>query len=317
MKKESSSFLKKGTEKLLSLAHLTVEGSATISAGISCFFFSKKKALLACLFSPALAHAQLAPDLVSHTDLRVCADPSNLPFSNQKGEGYENKIAELVASELHLHVSYTWFPDSQGFVRGTLMKNRCDVIMGTVSGAEDVSTTDAYYHTGYVMLTRTADNITTNDVGDWHIAGRRFGLIAATPPTDLVVQHNLMDQTAIYQLVVDTRLDQPGRAMVQDLAAGRIDVALLWGPIAGYYTQHDHLPLRLTFLDAQGVHVRLDYHIAMGVRPGDVDFRRRLNQVIARDQPQITQILRDYGVPLLDEQNHPLPSPPGAPHPGQ
>ena len=316
MKKASSSFLKR-TKKLLSPAHPTVEDSATARPKVFYFFFSKKKALLAFLCVPTLAQAQLAPDLVSHTDLRVCADPSNLPFSNQKGEGYENKIAELVASDLHLHVSYTWFPDSQGFVRATLMKNRCDVIIGTVAGAEDVSTTDAYYHTGYVMLTRTADNITASNVGDWHIAGRRFGLIAATPPTDLVVQHNLMDQTAIYQLIVDTRLDQPGRAMVQDLAQRRIDVALLWGPIAGYYTQHDHLPLRLTFLDADGAQIRLDYHIAMGVRPADVDFRRRLNQVIARDQPQITQILRDYGVPLLDEQNHPLLSSAGAAHPGQ
>jgi quinoprotein dehydrogenase-associated probable ABC transporter substrate-binding protein len=208
---------------------------------------------------------------------------------------------------MNLKLSYTWYPDSQGFVRATLLKNRCDVIMGTVSGMEDISTTDAYYHTGYVMLTRTADNITTDKVGDWKIAGRRFGLIAATPPTDLVIQHNLMDQTAIYPLVVDTRVDQPGHKMVQDLAQQRIDIALLWGPIAGFYIKHDNLPLRLTFLDPGDSRVRLDYHIAMGVRSGDVGFRRRLNSVIAKDEKQITQILRDYNVPLLDEQNHPLP----------
>ena len=252
-------------------------------------------------------HAQNVPDLVSQTELRVCADPHNLPFSNQQGEGYENKIAELVARELKLTVSYTWFPDSQGFVRGTLMKNRCDVIIGTVAGVENMATTDSYLHTGYMMVTRTADNITTDRVSDWKIAGRRFGLIAATPPTNLVVQHNLMDQTSIYQLMVDTRIDQPAHAMLTDIANGRVDVGLLWGPIAGFYTKHDKLPFRLTFLNPEDIKVRLDYHIAMGVRPSDVAFRRRLNQVIAKDQPQITQILNDFGVPMLDEQNRPVP----------
>jgi quinoprotein dehydrogenase-associated probable ABC transporter substrate-binding protein len=266
-------------------------------------------ALLAWAAPLAGARAQTMPDMVSRTDLRVCADPNNLPFSNDRGEGYENKIAALVAAELKLRVSYTWFPDSQGFVRGTLLKERCDVVIGTVAGVEDMSTTDAYMHTGYMMVTRSADNITTDRVGDWHIAGRRFGLIAATPPTNLVVEHNLMDQTSIYQLMVDTRIDQPAHAMIADIAGGRVDVGLLWGPIAGFYAKRDHLPLRLTFLNPEDGKVRLDYHIAMGVRPADVAFRRRLNAVIAKDGPQITQILRDYGVPLLDEQNRPLPSP--------
>jgi ABC-type amino acid transport substrate-binding protein len=179
--------------------------------------------------------------------------------------------------------------------------------MGTVAGAEDMATTDAYYHTAYVMLTRAADNITTARVDDWKIAGRRFGLIAGTPPTNLVVDHNLMDQTAIYPLVVDTRVDQPGHRMVTDIAAGRVDVGLIWGPIAGYFVHADKLPLRLTLLDPENSKVRLDYHIAMGVRPGDVDFRRRLNGVISKDRAQITQILQEYNVPLLDEQGHLLP----------
>lgn len=269
-----------------------------------------RSAALVALLAGGAATAQTLPDVVSRTELRVCADPHNLPFSNQQGEGYENKIAELLAHELGEKLSYTWFPDSQGFVRGTLMKNRCDLVVGTVSGVEDMSTTDSYLHTGYMMVTRAADNITTAHVGDWHIAGRRFAIIAATPPTNLIVQHNLMDQTAIYQLVVDTRIDQPAHAMITDIAGGRVDVGLLWGPIAGYYTRHDKLPLRLTFLDPEDAKVRLDYHIAMGVRPADVAFRRRLNQVIAKDGEQITKILDEYGVPRLDEQNHPVPPPP-------
>ncbi len=248
--------------------------------------------------------------MVSHTDLRVCADPHNLPFSNDKGEGFENKIAELVAHDLGEKLDYTYFPDSQGFIRATLGRNRCDVIIGTVAGSGDVATTDAYYHTSYMMATRRSDNYATDKVSDWHIAGKRFGLIASTPPTDLIVQHNLMDQTAIYQLMVDTRVSQPSHDMINDLVSGKVDVALLWGPIIGYYTKHDSLPLKVVFLNPEDSKVRLDYHIAMGVRPSDVEFRRRLNQVIAKEQPQITKILQGYGVPLLDEQNKPIPPAP-------
>jgi quinoprotein dehydrogenase-associated probable ABC transporter substrate-binding protein len=260
-----------------------------------------------CWMGAPPAYAQQSPGLDSQTELRVCADPHNLPFSNQQGDGFENKIAALLAKDLNLQLTYTWFPDSQGFVRATLMKHRCDVIIGTVAGVEDMDTTDPYYHTAYVMLTRMADNITTDKVSDWKIAGRRFGIIAGTPPTNLVVDHNLMDQTAIYPLIVDTRIDAPGHRMVTDIAAGRVDVGLLWGPIAGYFTTHDKLPLRITLLDPEGAKVRLDYHIAMGVRPGDVDFRRRLNGVISKERPAILAILRSYNIPLLDEQNHLLP----------
>ena len=260
----------------------------------------------ACLFQASQAAAQQSPDLVSQTELRVCADPHDLPFSNQQEEGFENKIAALVAKDLKLKLSYTWFPDSQGFVRATLMQHRCDVIMGTVAGVEDMATTDAYYHTGYVMLTRLADNVTTDKVSDWHLGARRFGVVGATPPTNLVVQHNLMDQTSIYDLMVDTRVRQPAHTLVQDVAAGHVDVGLVWGPIAGYYAKADHDKLRITFLNPEDAKVRLDYHIAMGVRPGDVEFRRRLNKIIAQEQPQILAILRDYNIPLMDEQNRPL-----------
>jgi quinoprotein dehydrogenase-associated probable ABC transporter substrate-binding protein len=265
-------------------------------------------ALAVCGFA-ARGSAQTAPDLVSHTDLRVCADPSDLPYSNTKGEGFENKIAELLAKELNEKLEYYYFPDSQGFIRATLGRNKCDVIIGTVAGSGDVATTDAYYHTAYMMATRSSDNLPMDKVGDWRIAGKRFGLIAGTPPTDLIVEHNLMDQTGIYQLMVDTRINQPSHDMINDLVSGKIDVALLWGPIVGYYVKHDHLPIKVVFLNAEGSKVRLDYHIAMGIRPNDTAFRRRLNAIIAKDQPQITKILQDYGVPLLDEQNRPIPAP--------
>lgn len=254
----------------------------------------------------APAFAQSHAELVSQTELRVCADPHDLPLSNDKGEGYENKIAQVIGRDLKLPVTYTFFPDSQGFIRATLMKDKCDVVIGTVAGVSDMDTTQSYLHTGYMLVTREADHIGTNKVGDPAIAGKRFGIVGRTPPTDLIVEHGLMEQTAIYSLMVDTRVDQPVHTMLQDLAAKKIDVGLLWGPFAGYYIQQEHLPLKAVFVDGQGSKVRLDYHIAMGVRTTDTAFRRRLNEAIGRNQAEITHILQGFGVPQLDEEGHPI-----------
>ena len=269
---------------------------------------------VAAVASPAFA--QNTPDLVSQTELRVCADPHNLPYSDEKKEGFENKIAELVGKELKLPVTYTWFPDSQGFVRATILKNRCDVIIGTVAGMGDLSTTDPYYHTGYMMVTREDSHLPANKIDDPSFLGKHIGLIAGTPPTDLVVQNQLMDQAAIYPLVVDTRVDQPAHDMLNDIIRTHVGVGLLWAPYVGYYIKHDHLPLHAVFMDPQTSKVRLDYHIAMGVRQSDNEFRRKLNAIITKDKPQITAILQDYGIPLLDEQDKPIPAPPAAATPG-
>ncbi len=270
-------------------------------------------AIAAGLAAAAGARGQSTVDLVSQTELRVCADPHNLPFSNDKLEGFENRIASLVGRELKLPVVYTWFPDSQGFVRATILKNRCDVIIGTVAGMEDLDTTEAYYHTAYMLVTPQDAHVTTDKLTDFSLIGKRIGLIAGTPPTDLVVQHDLMENVAVYQLVVDTRIDQPAHDMLVDLVNHRIGVGLLWGPYAGYYIKHDHLPLRAVFMNPETSRVRLDYHIAMGVRPASTEFRRRLNAIINKDKAEITGILQDYGVPLLDEQDKPIVAPPSPP----
>ncbi len=256
--------------------------------------------------------AQNEAQLVSPTSFRVCADPSDLPFSNDKGEGFENKIAELIASDMHVPVKYTYFPDSQGFVRATLGKGLCDVVMGTAVGNSDVTTTEPYYFTGYVIVTRDADHITTTRLNDPALAAKKFGLIDETPPTDLLVKYDLMDQTKVYPLIVDTRVTKPSRDMLEDLVNHRIDVALVWGPFAGYYITHDHLPLHMAFVDGTGSPVRLDYHIAMGVRDEAVNFRRALNAEIMKRKKDITAILMQYAVPLLDEQGKPMTlAPPG------
>ena len=245
------------------------------------------------------AYAQRA-ELIARTALRVCADPNNLPYSNQAEEGFENRIAAIVGADLGLPVSYVWFPQVTGFVRNTLRAHECDLVMGTVTGDSVMDSTNPYYHTGYMIVTRTADGLTAQRVDDPALAGKRFGIIAATPPTDLLVRHGLMDNVRPYPLRVDTRISNPPRAMMQDLLDGAIDVALVWGPAAGYAIQHDHLPLTARFLQSEPNAPRLDYRIAMGVRANEPEWRRRINQAITKHAVEIAAVLVDYGVPSLD-----------------
>ena len=245
-------------------------------------------------------------ELLTQTELRVCADPSNLPFSNQAGEGFENRIAELIGTDLELPVSYVWFPQIRSFIRNTLRTRECDLVMGAVAG-EGMDDTNAYYHSGYMVVTRQADRITATSLADPVFSDKRIGLVAATPPTDLALHHGLMPHVRAYSLSVDTRLGSPPRAMLQDVVDGNIDVALVWGPVAGYAIKHDSLPLHAAFIDPEPDSPRLDYRIAMGVRANEPEWRRRINLAIRRQQAGITRILAEYGLPLLDEQNHPVP----------
>ena len=183
--------------------------------------------------------------LVDRSELKVCADPNNLPFSDEKKEGFENKIAELMGGELGLKVDYAWFPQVIGFVRNTLRAHLCDLVMGTVAGDEIMQTTNPYYFTTYVMFYRSDKGLAVEGVQDARLTGLRLGVVAGTPPADLLVRHDLMSHTKPYALTVDTRAESPTHQMVQDVVDGTIDVGFLWGPIAGYYRKHDDLPLTL------------------------------------------------------------------------
>lgn len=244
-------------------------------------------------------HAQRA-ELISRSELRVCADPNNLPFSNEQREGYENRIAEIIGADLGLPVSYVWFPQVIGFVRNTLRARECDLVMGAVSGDTIMDTTNPYYHTGYMLVTRTADNITTRIVGNPTLSDKRFGVVAATPPSDLLLRNGLMAQMKAYSLIVDTRNSNPAREMLMDLAKGEIDVALVWGPLAGYAISRDKLPLTAVFIASEPGAPRMDYRIAMGVRSNEPEWRRRINQAITKNQAEITKVLADYGLPIMD-----------------
>ncbi|GGF01668.1 amino acid ABC transporter substrate-binding protein [Aliidongia dinghuensis] len=267
--------------------------------------------LVTLLGAATVARAQAVTELVSRTELKVCADPNDLPFSNDKHEGFENKIAEIIGQELKLPVSYVWFPQVVGFVRNTLRARQCDLVMGTVSGDGLMDNTNAYYHSGYMIVSRTDENLSATSLGDPALADKRIGLVAATPPTDLLLRHDLMPHVTSYALAVDTRYESPARAMIQDILDRKLDVGLLWGPIAGYYIKHENLPLKAAFIESEPGATRLDFRIAMGMRPGEPEWRHRVNGALEKHRAEITQLLVTYGVPMLDEQGRPIPPAPG------
>jgi quinoprotein dehydrogenase-associated probable ABC transporter substrate-binding protein len=263
-------------------------------------------ALMALGWTSAAGAQSATGNLVARSELRVCADPNNLPFSDEKGEGFENKIAALLGKDMSLPVKYTFFPQVVGFVRNTLRAGQCDLVMGTVAGDDVMQTTTPYYYTSYMMVFRSDKGLSFSGFDDPKLKELHIGIIAGTPPADLLVRYGLMANARPYALMVDTRFESSTHQLMTDVAEGKVDAAMLWGPIAGYYVQRDKLPLTMTPIKSEPGLPRMAYHIAMGVRANEADWRHRINDEIHKNQSEITQILRDYGVPLLDEQGQPL-----------
>lgn len=245
-------------------------------------------------------------EAVDRSSLRVCADPANLPFSNQAGEGFENKIAELLAAELGVPVRYTWYPQATGFVRQTLMARRCDLVVGISLGFELLQNTNPYYRSSYALVYRADSGISATSLDDSELKALRLGVVAGTPPSSLLAKYGLLGRVRPYQLVADTRFDHPAKQMIDDVAADEVDVGVVWGPIAGYYAKGHNPSLLVVPLATRAGEVRMDYRITMGVRFNEPEWKREINGLIKTKQPEINAILAEYGVPLLDDQGRRL-----------
>jgi quinoprotein dehydrogenase-associated probable ABC transporter substrate-binding protein len=262
---------------------------------------------------PSVSRAQAANDLslelIDPKVLRVCADPNNMPFSNEKQEGFENKVAELFARQLGKEVGYTWFPQATGFVRNTLGAHKCDVIIGFPQGDEIVQNTNPYYRSVYALVFKPGNGLDgIETLSDERLKEKRIGIVAGTPPSDHLVRNGLMSHVKPYPLMVDTRVDSSAQAMIADLEAGDIDVGVLWGPMAGFYARQAKPPLQVVPLVKETGGPRLAYNITMGVRASDQEWKRLLNRMIRDHQQETDEILLDFGVPLLDQQNYLLTS---------
>jgi len=261
-------------------------------------------AILVC--SPqALFAADGGTEVAKRTVLRVCADPNNMPYSNRAQTGFENKIAELIAADIGIPLSYYWFPQSMGFVRTTLSARRCDLVVGISAANELLLNTNPYYSSAFALVYPADAGHKPASLSDPKLkdAKLRIGLIAGTPPTSLLLENDLMEQVASYHLVVDTRVDSPSEQIVKDLLAGKLDVAVLWGPIAGWLNKRHDSRLNVAPLvaDHSEKH-RMIYRITMGVRPNEIKWKRQLNRFIRKNRDKLDALLREYGVPLVAER---------------
>lgn len=261
-------------------------------------------ALLVAAAGATPAAAQTA-ELTDRSALRVCADPANIPFSSQSGVGFENEVAELLGEKLDLPVIYTWFPQATGFIRNTLRAHKCDIVMGYAQGHELVQNTNHYYRSAYAAVIDPEGPLAgLESLDDPRLAEARIGVTAGTPPASILALNALLPQVKPYRLMVDRRFESPAEEMIADLESGEIDIALLWGPIAGYYSKNADKPLEVIPLVKETKGPRMAYRITFGIRPGEPDWKHLLNDLIAENQAEIDAILLKYGVPILDEQDH-------------
>ena len=244
--------------------------------------------------------------------LRVCQDPNNLPFSNINGEGIENKIAEVFGKALGLPVTYYSFPQRFAFIRNTLRYKLpgqdfpCDIVMGVPVGYDQVSVTKPYYRSTYALVypqgkgldeVRSAQDFLKLDRAQ--LARLRIGVYDRSPASDWLNKHGLVDSGVPYKIMNADPQQYPGEIIEKDLASGKLDVAIVWGPIAGYFAKRVKLPaLRVIALESEPG-VRLDYQMAMGVRHGESAWKRQVETLLDTHGAQIQTILQDYGVPLL------------------
>jgi mxaJ protein len=264
--------------------------------------FSQFMLIAGCLAALTPARAETAGQLkiqASKSEFRVCADPDNLPFTNRQGAGFENKIAELLARSANQPLAYYWWPKRRGFVNATLNAWECDVIIGVPARYELARTTRPYYCSRYVMVHRAGQDITPSLLGEPRVRSLRIGTVERTPPLDMLLRRDL--DPVVYFTNYDDLSNSPGQ-IVADVASGKLDVALVWGPIGGYFARRQPVPLQtVAFEDPADPQARLAFPISFGVRRGDKDRSARLEKLMRERAAEIRAILSDNGVPFADD----------------
>jgi mxaJ protein len=248
--------------------------------------------------------------------LRVCADPNNLPFTNQRGEGFENRIAELLARDLHTRVEYTWWAQRRGFLRNTLNAGRCDVVLGMPFRMDAVLTTKPYYRSTYVFVTQRARHLDIRSFDDPRLKTLRIGVPmigddgANAPPAHALARRGIVANVVGYSVYGDYRQESPPSQLIAAVARGDVDVATAWGPLAGFYAGREGVPLDLAPVapvapaapEQDGPTARLPFafDISMAARRGDVARQAMLDAFIMRRRAEIDRILSDFHVPRVD-----------------
>jgi mxaJ protein len=241
---------------------------------------------------------QSPPQQAAATSLRVCGDPDNLPYSNDRLQGFENRIASVVARDLGVEPSYTWWPHQRGLVKNTLEAGTCDVIFGIPHDLETILPTKPYYTSTYVIAQRKGSGHPITSLDAPELKTLRIGVYANTPVEESLGRRGLVDHLTAYSLFFDPTGDRDRPAkLLDDLVAGTVDVALPWGPLAGYYAKKLNAPIEMSALPSEPG-VPLSFSISMGVKKGNRDLKNRLEAAIDHRQAEIRSVLEEFGVPL-------------------
>jgi mxaJ protein len=257
--------------------------------------------------TPLTAAIPPPPPLHDPRDLWVCADPNNMPFSSAREQGFENRIAELVAADLGRHLRYFWEPQRRGFVRTTLKAGNCDVIIGVPSALELVEPTRSYYQSTYVFVSRHDRRLGLRSFDDPRLANLRIGIqivgedYGNPPPAQALASRHLAGNVRGFTVYGDYSRAEPQRAVIDAVTAGRVDTAVVWGPLAGYFASRARAKLDITAVTPSVDHFGLPFafEISMGVRPGAIAFRAQLDDLIERRRSDIRSILQRYQVPMV------------------
>lgn len=240
--------------------------------------------------------------------LRVCADPNNLPFSNDRREGFENRLAEMLASELHTRLEYTWFPQRRGFLRNTLNAGRCDVVIGMPARIDQVLTTEPYYTSSYVFISAHGryPDLTLDDP---RLRTLRIGVqmigddFANSPPAHALSARGITRNVVGYSVLGDYSRPNPPSRIVEAVSRNEVDIAIVWGPVAGYFARRAHIQADIVPVDpsVDGV-LPFTFPIAMAVRRNDVQRVHALDQFLRRRRTDIDRLLEEYAVPRVDRR---------------
>jgi mxaJ protein len=235
-------------------------------------------------------------------ELRVCGDPDNLPFSNEKQEGFENRIAEVITRDLGVTLTYFWWPHQRGLVRNTLTANKCDVLIGIPKGYDPVMWTKPYYRSTHTLVYAKGRGLRIQSLDDPALRTLKIGVHRGTPPHDVLAERGILANVVSYSLFHDPQDTGPDRRAtkpIEDVITGSLDVAIVWGPWAGYFVKKQQVTtLEVVPLQDSGP-IPLSFEISMGVKKGERELRAELEASLTRRDAEISKILDDYGVPRL------------------
>jgi quinoprotein dehydrogenase-associated probable ABC transporter substrate-binding protein len=267
----------------------------------------RSSALAVLALAAALAAPAQAQDVTAEPTFRVCADPNNLPFSNEAQEGFENKLADLIAGALGEKVTYDWHAQRRGFIRRTLKAQECDVVMGMPTKVDMLATTGPYYRSTYVFVSRADRRLDISSIKDPRLRALKIGVQmigndgANTPPSHALAQQGIIDNVVGYTVYGDYRNPNPPARIVEAVEKGEVDIAAVWGPLAGYFAKKSQVPLTLTPITETESFEPLifTFDIGLGVRKGDTALKAKLEDVLSQKRGEISALLESYGIPTL------------------